>query len=91
MSHLAQGVRECTSSQRFLEGQAYDCYHYHCCCCALPECARTRGAQPSSMRHALGRPTEGDLLCRFADALCPQYSVGVVRPRGVDKSISHWV
>jgi hypothetical protein len=31
------------------------------------------------------------LLGCFADALCPQYSVDVVRPRGVGKSISPWV
>jgi hypothetical protein len=27
----------------------------------------------------------------FTDALCPQYSVDVVRPRGVSESISPWV
>jgi len=31
------------------------------------------------------------LVGGFADALCPEDSVDVVRPRGVDKSISLWV
>jgi hypothetical protein len=35
--------------------------------------------------------TELALLGCFADALCPQYSIDVVRPPGVGKSISPWV